>query len=107
MLGPPGGPANCKPAGSCGIVDGCCCCPAELRRPAATIRRAGAAAAGAPPAGTGSGLEAAAGELDAFLVQLAEAISQAEQTQADLQRQYDEAAASLQQVLDALGGGAA
>lgn len=62
--------------------------------------------AGAPPAGTGSGLEAAAGELDALLVQLAEAISQAEQTQADLQRRYDEAAAALQQVLDALEGGA-
>ena len=62
--------------------------------------------AGAPAAGPGSGLEAAAGELDAMLVQLAEAIAQAEQTQADLQRRYDEAAASLQQVLDAMEGGA-
>ena len=62
--------------------------------------------AGAPAAGTGSGLEAAAGELDALLVALAEAIAQTEQAHADLQRQYDEAAASLQQVLDAMEGGA-
>lgn len=61
--------------------------------------------AGAPAAG--AGLEAAAGELDALLVQLAEAITQTEQAQAELQRQYDEAAASLQLVLDALEGGSA